>query len=314
MSASSSSDSLSSSSTPLQVLEVEQKFSFEDRSDLEDRLRKEGFAPVKEVAMVDWYFDRFVDDGKEDSCLELPLVRRDHWLRYREVTSSNSNGGGGEWQLKRGTSSGGSSGGRGATVYEEIEGVRAVEIARSVLQEQEQRLLSFPPPSPPTATAFDGHPVPVLPLDGCEVVPFARIVTNRAKWKPESSNGGGFSHLVVDLDTTPDGFAIGEVEALVESDDCSIESTGTKEKAVAAEAANDRAVAQARADIRRFLAILLDDDDEIDGGNDNPAAAITRRPPMGKLEGFLFRNRPRIHAVCVESGVIPEPPPAAPTE
>eukprot|EP00536_Pseudo-nitzschia_multiseries_P019506 jgi/Psemu1/293842/fgenesh1_pg.5213_\ len=125
MKASSSSSSLLSSSSleqePQQLLEVEEKFAFSNRSKLEERLRQEGFEPVQEITMVDWYFDRY---GTSE--LELPLIRNDHWLRFRQVTSQNGIDcdEDGEWQLKRGTIAG-KDGGGGATVYEEIEGLGA---------------------------------------------------------------------------------------------------------------------------------------------------------------------------------------------
>lgn len=311
---------MSSSSSPPgtpKLLEVEQKFSFSDRSDLEERLRKEGFSPVKEITMVDWYFDRFVDDDDVHD-LELPLVRKDHWLRYRKTLTENGNSddnGVGQWQLKRGNKGG--SGG-GVTVYEEVEGIHAVEIARSVLQEQPSSASSASSAAT-TSTTFDGDTIPMVPISDCDVVPFARIVTLRAKWKEQQPTlttdntndegdqtvGGSnrFPNLVVDLDTTPDGFAIGEVEAVVEGEDCGIES---EEAASEAAAKNDRAVARARADIQQFLAILLED-------GDSASSATNRRPPMGKLEQFLSQNRPRIYVACVESGVIPEPPPCTAT-
>ena len=281
------SSSSSSSGIP-KMLEVEQKFPFSDRSRLEERLRKEGFSPVKELTMVDWYFDRFVEDSK---ALEMPLVRRDHWLRYRE--SGNE----GQWQLKRGNQK---CGGGGATVYEEVEGIQAVEIAQYVLREQHSSP-SNASTGKATTRIFDGHHVPVLPISDCDVVPFARIVTHRAKWKQnlseeKSEEIGAVSDLVVDLDTTPDGFAVGEVEAVVEGEDCSIDVVGTKEAAVKAETRNDQAVARARECIQGFLTSLLEEDSQ------------NCRPPMGKLEHFLSQNRPRMYEACIESGVIPKPP------
>lgn len=321
-----------------QLLEVEEKFFFSDRSELEERLRREGFASVQEVTMVDLYFDRLVADGGRSNndesgdddhdddidnhyYLELPLVRNDHWLRFREITSQNgvdcSNGG--EWELKRGTPAGKDCDG-GATVYEEIEGLRAVEIACSVVQEQSKKSPSRASTSTTWSTdteespsmtpllRFDGHSVPILPIDGCGLEPFARIVTHRAKWKQQQSGTTStttFPNLVVDLDTTPDGFAVGEVEALIgagESQDQSIpegaETTTTNDNNN-----QDAAIAQARADIRRFLVKILDHEGTEDG------APERRRPAMGKLGQYIFQNQPQIHKVCVESGVIPEPPP-----
>ncbi len=277
----------SSSSSIPKMLEVEQKFPFLDRSRLEERLQEEGFVPAKELTMVDWYFDRFDEDAED---LELPLVRQNHWLRYRETGSGSD----GEWQLKRGNPKSG--GGGGATVYEEIEEIRAVEIAFSVAR---RRPVSLSKDSiNKDTTTFDGHLVPALPIEDCDFVPFARIVTHRAKWKrdPDKHNSNNLSiDLVVDLDTTPDGFAVGEVEAVVEGEDCSIEVVGTEEAVAEAEARNDQAVVEARECIRDFLARLLQEE------------AQNGRPPMGKLEQFLSQNRPQMYKACIESGVIPNP-------
>lgn len=334
--------SLSSRQEKQQLLEVEEKFFFSNRSELEERLRREGFASVQEVTMIDLYFDRLLaaggrsnndesSDGDHDNdrdrdnhyYLELPLVRNDHWLRFREITSQNGVDccNGGEWELKRGTSAGKDCDG-GATVYEEIEGIRAVEIACSVVQEQSKKSPSRASASTtrPSSTdteestpmtpllRFDGHSIPILPIDGCGLEPFARIVTHRAKWKQQHQSGTTstttFQNLVVDLDTTPDGFAVGEVEALVgagETEDQSIPYGA--ETATNNDNNQDAAITQARADIRRFLVRILDHE----GREDD--APERRRPPMGKLGQYLFQNQPQIHKVCVESGVIPEPSP-----
>ena len=309
------------------MLEVEQKFPFSDRSHLEEQLQRQGFAPVKELTMVDWYFDRFVDNGDNDY-LELPLVRRDHWLRYRETITENGKGtaNDGQWQLKRGNKGSGSGG--GATVYEEIEGIQAVDIAHSVLKESSSSQSVDAEEAVTTLTTFDGHPIPILPIPDCDVVPLARIVTHRAKWKQQqqqptkgnvsdNDSDPSFPNLVVDLDTTPDGYAIGEVEVVVEGEDCNIDidSATTKEAEAAAEAKarNDRAVARARADIEGFLSRLLRNEDDEDGEDQASSSATNRRPPMGKLEQFLSQNRPRIYKACFEAGVIPKPPPPSTT-
>ena len=262
------------------MLEVEQKFPFSDRSRLEEGLKQRGFEPVKELTMVDWYFDRFSDEH-----LELPLVRSDHWLRYRE---SNNKG---QWQLKRGNKSGSG----GLTVYEEIEGIQACEIARSVLRASAENAIDLSKDATPT---LDGHSVPELPIDDCDVLPFARIVTHRAKWKQQTTSDqpSSGSDLVVDLDTTPDGFAVGEVEVLVEGEDCS--SIESQEEADQAQARNDQAVAEARERIQSFLKSLLEEQ------------GTSTRPPMGKLEQFLSQKRPKMYEACVEAGVIPKPKPA----
>lgn len=278
-----------SSSSVSKMLEVEQKFPFSDRSRLEEGLRQRGFEPVKELTMVDWYFDRFVEnqDGDSKLNLEFPLVRKDHWLRYREDAKS----GDGQWQLKRGNKSSGG----GLTVYEEIEGIQAVEIARSVLRASGDNVIGLPIDATRT---FDGHSVPEIPISDCEVLPFARIVTHRAKWKQQTSEDTAIlSDLVVDLDTTPDGFAVGEVEVVVEGEECS--SIENKDEAAQAQARNDQAIAVARESIQTFLASLLEEE------------GTSTRAPMGKLEQFLSQKRPRMYEACVEAGVIPKPRPAS---
>eukprot|EP00536_Pseudo-nitzschia_multiseries_P009377 jgi/Psemu1/200544/e_gw1.260.37.1 len=241
--------------------------------------------------MVDWYFDRYGTSELDQNGIDCDED--------------------GEWQLKRGTIAG-KDGGGGATVYEEIEGLGAVKIACSIAHEQSNELTDAKEISHETPMSFEGNSVPVLPISGCRLQPFAQIVTQRSKWKQQQQKLGttntiAFSNLVVDLDTTPDGFAVGEVEALIDA------SSRTEEQLVpdAAEITSidnhqDEAVAQAREDIRQLLARILDHERRDDGGLEQ----TRRRPPMGKLEQFLFRKQPRIYKVCVESGVITESPPS----
>ncbi|VEU42687.1 unnamed protein product [Pseudo-nitzschia multistriata] len=289
------------------LLEVEEKFSFSDRSKLEERLKMEGFALCQEVIMVDWYYDRLVANSE---CLAsvLPLVRNDHWLRYRQITSRNCIecvDGEAEWQLKRGTSIGGGDG--GATVYEEIEGTEALKIACSLANRELSKRDEANPTKNETALLllFEGESFPVPPVDSCDLQPFAKIVTHRAKWEQrqgqqptsgtKTTNASLFSKLVVDLDTTPDGFAVGEVEALVEA--------YGKTEGTSTAVYQEEAVAMARTDIRELLERILKGDD-----NNDDRSTPTRSPSMGKLEQFLFLRQPLIHKVCVESGVIPQPP------
>jgi len=283
--------------------------------------------------MVDWYFDRWMmDSGNSDSGddtgsrsdssgSELTLVKNNHWLRFRQVTSQNGIDcdEDGEWQLKRGTLAGKDGDGGGATVCEEIEGLGAVEIACSLLSEESGTESTGTDESPLDAPVlFEGNAIPELPIPGCSLQPFARIATQRSKWKQQkhqqqqqtesgATNTTEFLNLVVDLDTTPDGFAVGEVEALVDVSGTVEESISdgaeTETEADSIRSDRDEAVAQARADIRRLLDRILDHEGTGDGDPERK-----RRPPMGKLEQFLYRNQPRIHNVCVKSGVIPAPP------
>jgi thiamine-triphosphatase len=173
------------------VLEVEEKFSLMNRNltELEGRLRELGFVMFKQVNMVDWYFDTAAYD----------LLRHDNWLRCRETATSS------QWQLKRGQTDQSTS---NATVYEEVEGVQAVELACSLLskaarcQADEIR-----------ASIHSDHSIPVIPISYSGLTPFARILTQRSSWKVAA---GRFRDLTVDLDATDFEYAVGEVEAVVE--------------------------------------------------------------------------------------------------
>jgi len=316
------------------VLEVEQKFSFTNRSNIEDRLRQENFVPINEITMVDWYFDRLedvdiYDDGDgdgDDSCysLDLPLVRQDHWLRFRKILSHNNKSKvenqSGKWQLKRGTKNAANSS-NSSSVYEEIEGIEAVRITHSILmQSQSQKTKSHDDKTTKSSSAdtlFFGYVIPVLPIPDInnDLEPFARIETRRSTWQQiemstknnttttTSSNYGDncslFPNLIVDLDCVPDGYNLGEVEVVVDGND------------INAVVNEEEAIALAQKKIEEFLKILLQNENEEnekgdEGNNSLSSLPIQRRPPMGKLEHFLFCNRPRIYRLCIESGVIPQ--------
>jgi len=318
------------------VLEVEQKFSFTNRSNIEDRLRQENFVSINEITMVDWYFDRLedvdnYDDGDgdgdgDDSCysLDLPLVRQDHWLRFRKILSHNNKSKvenqSGKWQLKRGTKSAANSS-NSSSVYEEIEGIEAVRIAHFILmQSQSQKTKSHDDKttkSSSTDTSFAGYVIPVLPIPDInnDLEPFARIETRRSTWQQiemstknntttttssnYGDNGSLFPNLIVDLDCVPDGYNLGEVEVVVDGND------------INAVINEEEAIALAQKQIEEFLKILLQNENEEnekddEGNNSLSSLPIQQRPPMGKLEHFLFCNRPRIYRLCIESGVIPQ--------
>ena len=320
------------------LLEIEQKFSFTNRSDIEDRLRRENFVSIKEVTMVDWYFDRFndnVDDDDDDddyNSLDLPLVRQDHWLRYREILSSQDNENSndsdsgndsdrtGKWQLKRGTNTrttnnnNDSSSCSTTTVYEEVEGLDAVRIANSILKQSLQSQPQNATKSKSNSLLFDEFIIPVLPIpDIKNLEPFARIVTRRSTWKQkimqqnnnksttnssDASSLSLFPNLIVDLDCTPDGYNLGEVEAVVDCKNINAAATAvmSEEEVTEVSKNNDRAVSQAKEDIQHLLSNL----------SKNDRQQQQQRPPMGKLENFLFCNRPRMYRMCIESGVIPQ--------
>mmetsp|Transcript_17927 Transcript_17927/g.19424 ORF Transcript_17927/g.19424 Transcript_17927/m.19424 type:complete len:355 (-) Transcript_17927:348-1412(-) len=332
----SSSLSTLSSTLSSSVLEVEQKFSFTNRSNIEDRLRQENFVPINEITMVDWYFDRLedvdnyddgdVDGDGDDSCysLDLPLVRQDQWLRFRKILSHNNKSKvenqSGKWQLKRGTKNAANSS-NSSSVYEEIEGIEAVRITHSILmQSQSQKTKSHDDKTTKSSSAdtlFFGYVIPVLPIPDIynDLEPFARIETRRSTWQQiemstknnttttTSSNYGDncslFPNLIVDLDCVPDGYNLGEVEVVVDGND------------INAVVNEEEAIALAQKKIEEFLKILLQNENEEnekgdEGNNSLSSLPIQRRPPMGKLEHFLFCNRPRIYRLCIESGVIPQ--------
>lgn len=187
------------STTSSSLIEIEQKFTFTNRSATEDILRKEGFLPMKETTMVDWYFDLVENeeqDGNEDrysygavddlcdSSLDLPLIRRDHWMRYREILLENNksygNNGLGIWQLKRGNTKirdKNSKSNDGSTVYEEVEGIEAVQIAHSIIRKSQSQKLKRTVEAATTNndTLFDGYVIPVWPIPGInnDLKPFA---------------------------------------------------------------------------------------------------------------------------------------------
>ena len=98
------------------VFEVEQKFSLhEGIQTTEERLLKLGMTKSCEIPMIDWYYDLPAPDWI--------LTPRDYWLRFRETPKGCA------WQLKQGRKQ--QEG--GATVYEEVEGDHAINIALSLL-------------------------------------------------------------------------------------------------------------------------------------------------------------------------------------
>jgi thiamine-triphosphatase len=251
------------------TLEVEQKFALLDRNleDMKARLGQAGFELDTVKEMVDWYFD------VEGSV----LTRRDCWLRYRQLLSSDADQTG-QWELKRGQTrtihskdETESTESTTLTVYEEIEGVAAVTTACSVLSDFNFSPISSSSSTPNTTSTtstgnFQDHLVPKLDIPNTGLKPFARIVTQRSSWK--STDKCNWENLSVDLDTTDFGYAVGEVERVVHRQE-DVEAARTQVQALIAELCN--------------------------GVSD---------PAVGKLEYFLKRNRPDIYQACVESGTM----------
>eukprot|EP00977_Amphora_coffeiformis_P006620 scaffold1428_cov159-Amphora_coffeaeformis.AAC.10 len=101
----------------------------------------------------------------------------------------------------------------------------------------------------------------------------ARIVTHRSTWHPLEKDD--LKNLIVDLDATDFGHAVGEMETLV-TDKSQIEA--------------------ARQDLQKWLKDLLGE------------AALKGPPPMGKLECYLSTQRPKILEVLVDAGLMPARP------
>lgn len=250
------------------------------------------------------------------------------------------------WQLKRGTSTSKNlpSSSR-ATVYEETEGIQAVALACSLLVDPASRRRTLPRaasqmPSRTAAAAAtewindSRYPIPVIPpipisatnsqSDGGgdwpprappELVPFARIVTCRSHWihkdRHNAEASDRFAGLVVDLDATDFGHAVGEVEALVVAPS---EATHDGDRD-----ANQEAVVAAQLLIRDFLRQVIDrrdgeDDDNCESGagvetgtgGDEPPPR-NRVPAQGKLECYLEKYRPELYAALVEAGILRRP-------
>jgi len=270
LSSSSSSSSSSSLTTPVgttptsKAWEVEQKFTIPNPKQMMEQLKETGFVEVQQIEMVDWYFD---------VPPTYPLIRQDCWLRYRTVASGN-----GRWELKRGNQiENGGDGKSKATVYEEIEGDQALLTCQRLITNSLQKNQRSDEKSGIENDShhhfYEGQKVPMPPIDIPGLSPIARIVTHRSTWHPLEKDDS--KNLIVDLDTTDFGHAVGEVERLV-TDKSQIET--------------------ALQDLQAWLRDLLGED------------ALKGSPPMGKLECYLSTRRPEILEVLVDAGLMPARP------
>jgi CYTH domain len=339
------------------MLEVEEKFDLMSSpsavADVERRLSKAGFVRQYTVEMVDWYFDDALTYSLalNDCWLRYRLEQR---LTKAGLNQAGADEKGCEsasqgWQLKRGTAtSKDRPSSSGASVYEETEGIQAVALACSLLVDPTSTTRR---PFVPTAAAaaaiataameFDNdsrYSIPAIPsipqsfksADGGaafppqappDLVPFARIVTHRSHWvrkdPPNAESPGRFAGLVVDMDATDFGHAVGEVEALVEAPSDAMhlgERDANHQDAVVA--AQDAVVAAQRL-IREFLRHVIyrdgeddDDDDsgpEVESGNAMDEPLRIRAPAQGKLECYLEKFRPELYAALVEAGILRRP-------
>ncbi len=248
------------------VLEVEQKFRINDNQELiYSKLKDLGFErKCSPKTFTDWYFD----------VPSLGLSLNDCWFRYRQIGSH------GQWQLKRGRESSFSS---NSTVYEEIEGREAVEIALSMND------MHSVDPKNDDATTMDIETIiresesPTLPTERQHSLrPIVRLETTRSSWilSPTSTNAartlGGLlvsDNLQVDLDTTNINYAVGEVETIVET---------------------ENQLPEAQAKVQMVVEMLTN----------GKKGMNELGPPAGKLEHYLFHFRPAHYNALVRAGVL----------
>lgn len=241
------------SSSTSSTFEVEEKFSLMNQniSNVDEQLHQLGFRSSSCIKMADFYYDS----------VHFDLIRQDCWLRYRDTNMGSF------WQLKRGqqqqlTSLPATTG--ATTVYEETEGNRALELVATLLLNKDQSRMGFTDHASP---ALVGPQDFVLPpqISKLGLSAFAEIVTQRSSWQADH---GKFSRLTVDLDATEDGYALGEVETVVQE-------MGQ--------------VQEARLLVHELIHTLQ---------------IRTKDKTIGKMEYYLQRHRPDVHKLCVDCGVV----------
>ena len=252
--------SMTTTSTSPSVLEVEKKFAVLDGDAIVKQLLNLGMIQVNDQTMVDWYFD-----------LPSPhwvLTLQDCWLRFRETPKGTS------WQLKRGNNNNNNNSHEGgATVYEELEGMDAIQMVISILKQWKDSI------DVPIITESDdnddydygSHQMPIFPLPSSNLMPFARIETHRSSWEPKDTNSP-YTGLIVDLDRTDFGYTVGEVEMVVNSEED---------------------VEAARQRVSQLVHTLTAD-----------SAVAGDSPAIGKLEYYLVLNRKDQYEACIRSGSI----------
>jgi hypothetical protein len=260
------------------VLEVEQKFQIFDENqdnnntEICSKLEELGFerkGPT--VTFTDWYFDDL-------SSLSLSL--QDCWLRYREMDDQ------GQWQLKRGQqqllrSSGSNSNhmaSQKSTVYEEIIGNESVDMALSIIKSADSTVVSTRELNEEEENhTLLGCIAPNLPTDQSHSLKaFVRLVTTRSSWilAPSLDNTASTTEnaiIQVDLDITNTNYAVGEVETMVEKEE---------------------QVPNAQAVVQGIIEKLQDNKHTF------------HHPPIGKLENFLLRFRPKHYEALVQGGIL----------
>lgn len=260
---------MSSSALPSTEIELEEKFALPpdgNWSSVEAKLLELGFVPKKcggdttssngggAIKFTDTYYDKAAPNWY--------LTPRDCWLRFRGQRGTDSSEWRGNWQLKIRRRSA-EDGGAAATAYEEIEGEEALERASEMLpaastgssENDNEQLIDDAPKAP----------------DG--LIPFAQFETSRSSWVlGDATSSTDYVGLTVDIDATEFGYGVGEVEAILGTDDD-------------------------MADARRRISQLVA---EISGGNTSEESNL---PPLGKLETYLIERRRKHYEAIKNAGI-----------
>jgi adenylate cyclase class IV len=227
------------------MLEVEQKFVIADleaAQKVETTLIHQGMTKKEEITLIDWYFD-----------LESPtLTPQDNWLRFRQVLPKE-----GTWELKIGRRHDVFT---GTTIYHEVEGISAIQEAlnRIPFSKRNERSESM--------KFFEGFQVPELPEYAQCLIPFCRLETKRTSWHYANDDS---KNIKIDIDVTNNGYLVGEVEHIVETDD---------------------QVENAQKEISMYINLLRGDNNQIE------------ERAIGKLEYYLMTFRPDHYRACLEGG------------
>ena len=257
------------------VLEIEQKFAVSPET--EKKLMNLGFEKIKDFSMVDWYFD----------FQGFPLIQRDAWLRFRHLLHGNDPNKDldkGQWEIKvgkNGINKQPKNGKQQTTAYQEFVG----EEAFSIIQRMELDL-----PNDPKDIVYDEYKELVIPKPMMEMenvlVPFGRIVTKRSTWKRLSIDDE--SKMSVDLDQTDFGYNVGEVEIVIPtSNDESLED-------------GQKRIDEAKELIDGLIHQITGPTEIHENGSDRDDG-----PAKGKLEYFLYHEKPEIYYILRKAGLMP---------
>lgn len=279
---------------PASELEIEKKFPIPNAAaaaKIEQTLTTLGFQPLHTEEFVDWYFDLAAPNWY--------FSMKDCWIRYREkkIKMGGNWGWRGIWQVKQGWRMMDGDDVEddsilvkekdGMTSYREFQGKVAKEVIFEMLSKVdnlEGKCTIESGKVTSTGDVYEGHDVPLL--SGAErLVPFARFVTRRSSWGSIEEETSRFSGLKIDLDQTDFGYAVGEVEAVIQG-------------------SSDEAIKERKETIRSLVDLLMEETDD---------GAVTERgasgdeylhATIGKLEYFLINNRRDHFNALVKAGVL----------